>query len=191
MGVLIRLKFWGVVCEILKFSWLLSVLGGGRKSEVSYLYGMDEQQRCRACEKNYIPARRGGKFCSEGCGSNFRQQVTRKRKKQQLMVSLGFEIDNPVVGGELELLKWAESVVLRAGVINEMSKQPESEKAVLQKLLRELLSDLAVEGADFIKERLERVQQGEERNKLLEINKIERERRSHRKKVASGDKVEM
>ena len=107
------------------------------------------------------------------------------------MVSLGFEIDNPVVGGELELLKWAESVVLRAGVINEMSKQPESEKAVLQKLLRELLSDLAVEGADFIKERLERVQQGEERNKLLEINKIERERRSHRKKVASGDKVEM
>ncbi|RZK43272.1 MAG: hypothetical protein EOO61_05065 [Hymenobacter sp.] len=60
---------------------------------------------CQKCQKEYIPKRIGGLFCSVSCGNSYRQQLKRDEQKKAKLVEQGLAIGNPLTEGESSL--WA------------------------------------------------------------------------------------
>ncbi len=60
---------------------------------------------CRKCQKEYIPKREGGFFCSDSCGNSYRQQNKRNELKKTKLVEQGKAVENPLTDAEQEL--WA------------------------------------------------------------------------------------
>ncbi len=60
---------------------------------------------CLKCQKEYIPKRAGGAFCSVSCGNSYRQQLKRNEQKKARLVEQGLAIEEPLTAGERGL--WA------------------------------------------------------------------------------------
>lgn len=58
---------------------------------------------CRKCQKEYIPKREGGFFCSDSCGNSYRQQLKRDEQKKARLVEQGKAIEKPLTEGEKQL----------------------------------------------------------------------------------------
>lgn len=60
---------------------------------------------CLKCQKEYIPKRVGGLFCSDSCGNSYRQKKKRDEQKKARLVEQGLAVKHPLTEGEQGL--WA------------------------------------------------------------------------------------
>jgi len=65
---------------------------------------------CQKCQKEYIPKRMGGLFCSVSCGNSYRQQLKRDEQKQARLVEQGLAIEKPLTEEEVQI--WSVLVEL-------------------------------------------------------------------------------
>lgn len=85
---------------------------------------------CLKCNKEYIPKRRGGKFCSVSCRVGYHQQVQR-----------GHSIQNPPTGDEVYLAEKMMAVAgMAARLVEDMNLPKEQRPADLFTRSKELAS---------------------------------------------------
>ncbi|RYE04854.1 MAG: hypothetical protein EOP33_08335 [Rickettsiaceae bacterium] len=65
---------------------------------------------CQKCQKEYIPKRMGGLFCSVSCGNSYRQQLKRNEQKQARLLEQGLAIEKPLTEEEVQI--WSVLVEL-------------------------------------------------------------------------------
>lgn len=65
---------------------------------------------CQKCQKEYIPKRMGGLFCSVSCGNSYRQQLKRDEQKKAKLVEQGRAVEKPLTEDERQL--WSILFVL-------------------------------------------------------------------------------
>lgn len=73
---------------------------------------------CRKCQKEYIPKREGGFFCSDSCGNSYRQQLKRDEQKKARLVEQGKAIKNPLTETEQALWTVLTEVMKRGDELN-------------------------------------------------------------------------